>query len=293
MSIATATQNPLWREAKGRARRAVARMARRVLPDATVRLAHVEPGVRLRVHLRRNLMFWSGGLARYEPASVRVLRAAIEPGDVAFDVGANIGFFTTLLSRRVGAGGKVLAVEPDPENLALLRINLGENGCENVSLAECAVESARGDGDFSRDRATGATGRLGRDATQGELAVGDGRVQVVRTRVETLDDLGDEHGAPAVVKLDIEGGEARALEGGRRILGMHRPIVVTELGGDAGPVARALLRRADYRVWDIESGRPADSGPSPFLALAVPAERLDSARGRRVVAAVGGGDASP
>ena len=161
-----------WAAMKSGGRRAVARLARRVLPDATVRIAHVLPGVRLRVSVRRNVMFWSGGLARYEAECVRLINAAVEPGDVAIDAGANIGFFTTLLSRWVGENGRVAAIEPDFDNLRLLRLNLDENGCDNVGVIACAVGEVAGEASFSRDRATGATGRVGGGATAGEIAVG-------------------------------------------------------------------------------------------------------------------------
>src|SRR5947209_8749833 len=120
-----------WQQARGRGRKAFARLARRVLPRTTVTLAHVEPDLRLTVHLRRHVMFWSGGLAQFEPYTVKILRAAVHQGDTVFDVGANIGFFSTLLSRIVGEAGRVLAFEPEPENLALLGTNLGANGCRN------------------------------------------------------------------------------------------------------------------------------------------------------------------
>lgn len=284
-----------WRSARGRGRRIVARIARRVLPDATVRLTHVVPDVKLRISLRRNLMFWAGGLANYERPCVRLLRAAIEPGDVVMDIGANVGFFATLFSRWAGPRGYVLAVEPDVDNLRLLRSNVEENVCENVQVLPYAVGERPGDAEFSRDRATGATGQLGRGATEGERAVGTGRVEIVSVRVETLDSLAEDCGARvALVKIDIEGGEALALQGASRLLAEHRPIVLSELGGGAGPLAAQRLIDAGYRLWDAESGLPIEDGSAPFLALAMPAETLDSPRSLRVLAALSGTEeASP
>jgi FkbM family methyltransferase len=288
MGASRAILERAWQRSKGRGRRALARMARRVLPDATVSLAHVEEGVRLRVHLRRNVMFWSGGLARYEPQCVRVLRAAVAPGDVVLDVGANIGFYTMLLSRWVGPAGLVLAVEPDPENVALLRRNLAENRGDNVQVCPHAVGARPGPGLFSRDRATGATGHVGRSATAGELAVGTGRVQVVSTRVETLDELADGRGVvPALVKLDIEGSEAQALEGAGRTLAEHRPVIVSEVSGEGARRVLEILRGAGYRAWDLETSRPVDRGSTPFMVVAVPGEAVASARGRGILEALG------
>src|SRR4051794_15905847 len=208
-----------WRQARGNGKKTMARLARRVLPRSTVSLSHIEPGVRLTVNLRRHVMFWSGGLARFEPSSVNILRAAVERGDVVFDVGSNIGFFTTLFSRWVGSEGCVVAVEPEPENLALLRRNLDSNHCGNVVVCDCAVGPEEGLAHFSLDQATGATGHLGRSATAGEVAVGTGKVRIIETRVETIDHLVECSPAPPqVVKMDIEGGELQALLGATRML---------------------------------------------------------------------------
>src|SRR5262249_33960355 len=118
---------------------------------------------------------------------VRALRAAVEPGDVVFDVGANIGFFSTLLSQLVGPSGRVLAFEPEPENLALLRANLAANGGHNVTVVPCAAGAGAGLAGFSLDEATGATGTLGRPPRAGERAVGTGKVRLIETPVDTID----------------------------------------------------------------------------------------------------------
>ena len=274
-----------WRQAQGRGKQAVARMARRVLPRTTVGLAHVEPGIgRLTVNVRRHVQFWSGGLATYEPYCVRLLKAGIEPGDVVLDVGANIGFFSTLFSRWVGEGGRVFSVEPEPENLALLRRNLVDNDCSNVTVWGCAVGAARGVAHFSVDEATGSTGHLGDSPTAGESAVGTGKLQIIEIGVETLDSLVAAHAAkPNVIKMDIEGGEARALEGASRIIAECRPVVVSEVTGDGGPKVLAWLAWNGYRMWDLESGRPVTADEHPFMIVAIPEEALDGARARRIL----------
>src|ERR1700674_3902762 len=48
------------------------------------------------------------------------------------DVGANIGYFTCLLSKFAGPAGKVLAIEPEPQNLKLLEQNMKINNLTNV-----------------------------------------------------------------------------------------------------------------------------------------------------------------
>jgi FkbM family methyltransferase len=259
------------------------------LPRAALTLRHVEPGVRLTVDLRRHVMFWSGGLARFEPYTVAVLRAAVAPGDVVFDVGANIGYFATILSRWVGPTGRVLAFEPEARNLAMLRYNLVANHCENVVIHPCALADRPGRSTFSVDASTGATGRLGEGATAGELAVGTGAVEHVEIAVDTIDALTRREGVtPNVIKMDIEGSEIDALVGASETLDAHRPIVIAELAGDRGAEVLAFLADRSYRLWDLESGLPIEPQPgeTPFMVVAIPPEEVASDRGRRILDAL-------
>ena len=60
----------------------------------------------------------------YEPDIGWLLMRALRPGDFAIDVGANVGFFTLMMAKLVGPEGKVLAVEPGPDNMKKLGSNL-------------------------------------------------------------------------------------------------------------------------------------------------------------------------
>lgn len=71
----------------------------------------------------------------YEVDVEMMARAAVTPGMTVANIGANIGYFARLLSNLVGPSGTVHAIEPHPDNAALLRQNV--NG--NVIVHECAV----------------------------------------------------------------------------------------------------------------------------------------------------------
>jgi FkbM family methyltransferase len=68
----------------------------------------------------------------YERIEMVRLQRYLQPGHVFLDAGSNIGFYTLVASRRVGAIGKVLAIEADPTNFNRLQENLKLNAASNV-----------------------------------------------------------------------------------------------------------------------------------------------------------------
>src|SRR5688572_10021896 len=69
---------------------------------------------------------------------------AVRPGDVIYDIGANVGSYTILASVLVGDRGRVVAFEPVPENVRYLKEHVRVNGLENVSVIEKAVGERAG-----------------------------------------------------------------------------------------------------------------------------------------------------
>jgi FkbM family methyltransferase len=139
----------------------------------------------------------------YEREVTRALAATLQPGGVFLDGGANIGYFTLLASRAVGATGRVLSAECDPRNLGYLHRNVTENHCENVTVLSVGLTSAHGARSFLPDPA-GAEGHL--------TPAGAGSISV---DCVTIDELVRQSGCERVdlVKLDLEGGETDALRG--------------------------------------------------------------------------------
>ena len=80
----------------------------------------------------------------FEPRETRLLEELLDPGDTFIDVGAHIGWFTTVAARCVGEAGQVVACEPYPSNAAMLKRNLTRNDCTNVRLVEAALGSGLG-----------------------------------------------------------------------------------------------------------------------------------------------------
>ncbi len=79
----------------------------------------------------------------WEPYETSLLVRMLTPGDTFVDVGANIGYFSLLAARCVGAGGQVFAFEPDPDNAALFRASIVLNGFEQrIDLAEAGLSDS-------------------------------------------------------------------------------------------------------------------------------------------------------
>lgn len=131
-----------------------------------------------------------------------LLKSTISKGDVVVDAGANCGMFTLLASNLVGNNGKVIAIEPDPQNLDILKINLKLNSIKNVTVITKAL--------YSKNAAT-----LGfhQDGVMSKL-VNSKKEATTSVETITLDTIVDELNLiPTKLKMDIEGAEKYALLG--------------------------------------------------------------------------------
>jgi FkbM family methyltransferase len=146
----------------------------------------------------------------YEYEKQQLISRTVQPNTVFYDVGANVGFYTLLGSRLVGAG-KVFAFEPLLHNLEYLRKHLALNRIENVEVLELAVADENADALFEVE-ATGSMGHLSHGGT-------------VKVQTATLDSLLEQGRIlpPNYIKMDIEGAELAALRGAQRCIQQYRP----------------------------------------------------------------------
>jgi len=159
-------------------------------------------------------------------------------GGTALDVGANVGYYTLLLSRAVGPTGKVVAIEPDARNAAWVRFHTNLNRVSNVEVIVGAVAARTGTATF----AAGPTSTTGR-------VVSDEKGQQVPAF--TLDDIvfGGHLQIPSIVKMDIEGSESAALLGARRLLEAGQTTWFVALHSDEQAEAcMAIYRAHRYRL---------------------------------------------
>ena len=141
-------------------------------------------------------------------AERKFLRRTLSLGDVAVDVGANIGIYTQLLSRRVGPTGLVHSFEPSPENFGRLKSATRKLG--NVRLSHAAV------GESSRRTTLYVSDKLNVDH-RAYLPEGDPR-HTVPIEMIALDDYFKPGQRVDLIKMDIQGYELHALRGASRVL---------------------------------------------------------------------------
>lgn len=164
---------------------------------------------RLEFRLQQKADMWISDQIRrgsiHDSHIVAFLKSCLAPGAVFVDVGANLGWFTVIASRLVGPNGRVISIEPDPINFALLRENVERNQCANVDV----VMAAAG------EKNTSALLFRSPD-NQGDhrLATSSDRLDRVEVSVVPLDELISKLvDRVDMVKIDTQGSETAVLRG--------------------------------------------------------------------------------
>jgi FkbM family methyltransferase len=139
-------------------------------------------------------------------------RQFLQPGDLAFDIGAHVGNRVRVF-RRIGA--RVVAVEPQPDFIAVLRLLYGRDAAVTIEASGVAAQTGHGDLHLSSRTPTVSTFA---DSWMNDVQA-DRRFQrihwdsVVTVPMITLDELIARHGEPQFCKIDVEGFEYEVLSG--------------------------------------------------------------------------------
>ena len=145
----------------------------------------------------------------WDRAERRLLREwALAPGFTFVDIGANVGGYSFWVAARMAAGGRVVAVEPNPALARQLRYNVRASGAgDRMCVVEAAVGAESGTGALTLGARNSGENRLVGDGERTEEAT-------VPVRVATLADLVDEAGIDRIdcLKVDVEGREAEVIQ---------------------------------------------------------------------------------
>ena len=183
----------------------------------------------------------------YEPLNTHRFKRLLRPGMVVVDVGANIGYFTLLAASLVGQSGQVFAVEPWPENFAILERAIKRNSLVQVRSFQFGLGGEPGVGQISQADQSVFNNRTASMAGATGISVS----------VRPLDDCITDWGLKRIdlLKIDVDGYETQILEGALRAF-RNRVIrnVIIELNefwlskANSSPAAvRSALLAAGFR----------------------------------------------
>jgi FkbM family methyltransferase len=132
----------------------------------------------------------------WEPALTRFMQRQVRPGAVVADIGANIGYYTLLLSRAVGPEGHVYAIEPSPEIRTRLDDALALNGISNVTVVPYGISDRIERRAFTISKANLGASKFGEPAEDG-------------LELRRLSDVipADQLARLSFIKIDVEGME--------------------------------------------------------------------------------------
>ena len=208
----------------------------------------------------------------HDAAEFRAIRSLVSAGDVAFDVGANIGIYSVLLSRLCGSTGRVWAHEPVPDTYWRLRETLALNRCENVTPVQSAVCDKTG---VVRMNLFGPQFAEWNTLGMPKMTSPEGKLVSPSQSLEvpscTLDEFCDTERIEHInfLKVDVEGFELSVFRGAERLLQERRvDYICFEIsqeplkgaGVEGSKVFEALAARG-YLAYRFESSTGTFGGP--------------------------------
>lgn len=190
-----------------------------------------------------------------DPKISQIIDIVVEPGDVALDIGANLGLVSLRLAKRVGPSGRVYSFEPNPLMVAYLQATFKRNNLTNMELQQFALGETRGRLRLSVPKGNAGAASL-LDAEGMELDKLEASHVV---EVETLTAFSKKKALTRVdfVKIDVEGFESKVIKGGVDLIKEKRPraILFEEnrniTTGTKLPESIRLLQQCDYDVFAI------------------------------------------
>jgi FkbM family methyltransferase len=232
-------------------------LSHRILPSDQKVWVQVEAGPAKGIWLELNPRTGQNyRLGETEKICQAVVAEKLRPGDVFYDLGANLGFFSLLAARIVGPTGKVFSFEPDFQIAERLRRNSGRNGLSNIAVVEMGVWSASGTLNFVTADSSSP------DRGVGRFQQNDPRSDSIPARCVSLDDFIQSAPPPRGIKCDVEGAEVEAFRGAKDLLSTYHPWILCELHSRENARAwRELIGGFGYSFESVDSDHILASPP--------------------------------
>lgn len=192
----------------------------------------------------------------YEKGTLHVLKKILNKGDLFIDVGANIGLMSIYASSLVSDTGRVVAFEPNPTTMEILKSNIEMNDIANIETSDYAIGNSEQASKIyeRRDLNRGCASLI---ETENEAEIYDIQIIPLSNYFATQECI-------ALIKIDIEGYELEALEGAKDILlGKAPPKLIVECsemrenthGFRTDDLYKFLIGLKQYRLFKSKSGK--------------------------------------
>ncbi len=197
-----------------------------------------------------SLRLWQNSLrGRYAYGDdEKFIRSLLRPGEVVFDVGANVGMVTLAAGAAVGEQGAVYSFEPHPEVCSYLKSNAEMNGFGQVKVFNLALGDKPGKVYFTN---------MKQDDRNRINCDGEG----VEVEVKTLDEVSEGVDEISLLKVDVEGYEKFVFKGAAETLRKSRVVYYecyeknfNNFGYSGGEV-HEIVRSAGFELFTLEDGK--------------------------------------
>lgn len=205
-------------------------------------------GTWMELDLRKEGSYWLGNYDDWILQRLKLSRW-IKPGQVVWDAGAYVGYYTAIFRRLVGEQGRVITFEASSLNYARVARLPEINHWTNVEVRHQAIGPDHSFIDFAYNLG-GSSGPVGLT----KQFAPETRVEIEKIACVGVDELVYELGVsePDFIKFDLETAEEYALHNGQRLFTGKRPLLLLELHGDGSVIAAGrFLENYDYAAFDI------------------------------------------
>jgi len=218
-------------------------------------------------------------LGIHEPITTHFIQEILKERDIFIDLGANIGYFSMLAARAVGAKGQVFSFEPEERNFKYLTRNKELNNYSQMKPLNMAVSNKKGrvklyicpydTGHHTIQQAEGITSYT----TTTALSYEANKISYIEIETITLDEFLTSEGVSRVdfIKMDVEGAELLALQGMDKTIKRNEnikmiieffPLLLDKMESSPREFLRMLSEKYGFQLYEIAddySARKTDS----------------------------------
>ena len=196
-----------------------------LLPNSSLLTSRMKNGTLIRGRNRAG--FGGRGIFMFREAvepELALLDLILAPQDNFVDVGSCVGSYTITAAKTLRQGG-VIAIDPNPDSMAILKETVALNGMDNVMLVCAAVSDKVGFTQFSIEAERPDTRHI---EDTGSTAAADLHRVVPTTTIDHVTHEVDLSGRIRMMKIDAEGAEDLVLKGGAKTIAKFQPVLILE-----------------------------------------------------------------